>query len=74
MLTLLNMYAITADVDAMYDVVMRDFTGGYAWRPGEQEAVLECLDRAAQRLADARAVLTSEVSDEELARLMEGGV
>lgn len=72
LLAILHVDALTADADAMYRAVVEKFTGAYVWRPGEKEALLTRLDHVTGRIADVRAVLTSEVSDDDLAQLLGG--
>lgn len=72
-LTDLRLEAMWRDAQALRDIVLQDFTGSYVWRPNELEAVLDRIDAITKTVADVRTVLTSPVSDSELATLIEGG-
>lgn len=73
LLTYLHVHALVADADAMRQLVVKEFGSAYVWRPGEREAVIERLDHVTAAVSDVLAVLTADVSDESLARLIEGG-
>lgn len=64
--------ALVADARQMHKIVLRDFSGTYAWRPGELEHVLAHISSVEQMLSDIRAVLTNTVSDADLADLLRG--
>lgn len=69
-LVTLNLLALRQTAEAMEKVAVRDFTGSYVWRPQEKEKVLAELDHVAQILANVRDVLTTEVSDADLAAFL----
>jgi hypothetical protein len=59
LLTLLHLDALLVEAEAMENVVMKEFTGDYVWRPKEREKVLATLDKVAEKVTNTRTILTA---------------
>jgi len=67
----LGVIRLANDAQGVRDRVL-DRNSGYGWRPGEVEAVLNETTKVERAMDDVRTVLTTDVSDDALARLIEG--